>query len=110
MTAGVAPNEDASHLPDARATVQPLGCTLRAYSAAKALPEALLRSFGVREISRYGLPALRISYLDSTAQERAVRFRTGLARDGSSDDRFRWKLGFQNRLFMASGAFATRRR
>jgi hypothetical protein len=99
VTAGVAPNEDASHLPEAHATVQPLGCTLRGYSAAKALPEAQLRRFGVREVSRHGLPALRIPYLNGTDQECAVRFRVALAKSGSSDDRFSWKSGSKPFLY-----------
>ena len=63
-----------------RATAQPAssGCTLRAYAAAKKLPEKFLAQIGVREFRYMGAPALHIPYLDEDGTVVAVRFRLEL--------------------------------
>jgi len=69
-------------------TAQPSGVTLNQYAAAKALPVASLRDFGLSDMVLAGRPAVRIPYRGPDGAEMAVRFRVALA-----GDRFRWKSG-----------------
>jgi hypothetical protein len=71
-------------------TLQPSGCTLAAYAAAKGLDEAFLCSLGVADATwpaKRGRPAVRIPYRDADGVERSVRYRVG----PSGSDRFRWR-------------------
>jgi hypothetical protein len=71
------------------------GCRLADYAAAKSLPPEFLQSLGIREISYFGSPALRIPYFGEDGGESSIRFRIAL----EGDDRFRWKAGAKPRLY-----------
>jgi hypothetical protein len=73
--------------------VQPPGCTLEQYSAAKRLPIEFLRELGLSDTHVSGMPALRIPYRDGAGEEVAVRLRLGLEKSASGDGRFRWRSG-----------------
>lgn len=91
--------------PDVTATLQPLGVTLEAYAAAKQLPVDALRSFGLKDTTYAGHPAIRIPYVED-GRETAVRFRTAL----SGKDRFRWKVGARPTLYGLHRAALARER
>jgi DNA-binding transcriptional ArsR family regulator len=57
----------------------------------KKLPEGFLRGLGLRDVTYFEKPAVRIPYPDEKGQESAVRFRVSL--DGS--EKFRWRSGNQ---------------
>src|SRR5215217_5007825 len=65
------------------------GCTLKDYSEVKKLPEGFLRGLGLRDVTYFEKPAIRIPYPDEEGQESAVRFRVSL--DGT--EKFRWRSG-----------------
>jgi hypothetical protein len=65
------------------------GCTLKEYSDEKKLPEGFLRGLGLRGVTYFEKPAVRIPYPDEQGQEAAVRFRVSL--DGA--DKFKWRSG-----------------
>jgi hypothetical protein len=65
------------------------GCTLREYSEMKKLPEGFLRGLGLRGVTYFEKPAVRIPYPDEEGQEVAVRFRVSL--DGA--EKFKWRSG-----------------
>jgi hypothetical protein len=67
------------------------GCTLKEYSEEKKLPIDFLRGLGLRDVTYFEKPAVRIPYPDEEGQESAVRFRVSL--DGS--EKFRWRSGDQ---------------
>jgi hypothetical protein len=67
------------------------GCTLKEYSEEKKLPEDFLRGLGLRDVTYFEKPAVRIPYPDEVGQEAAVRFRVSL--DGT--EKFRWRSGNQ---------------
>jgi hypothetical protein len=84
---------------DQDATVQPVGCTLRAYADAKQLPEDLLRGLGLSDIWYLGARALRVPYFDAKGNNPAVRIRLALEKDKAGDNRFRWKQGSKPFLY-----------
>jgi len=55
----------------------------------KKLPEGFLRGLGLRDVTYFEKPAIRIPYPDEEGQESAVRFRVSL--DGT--EKFRWRSG-----------------
>src|SRR5215207_4265266 len=65
------------------------GCTLEEYSEMKKLPEGFLRGLGLRDVTYFEKPAVRIPYPDEEGQEVAVRFRVSL--DGA--EKFKWRSG-----------------
>src|SRR5215203_306911 len=65
------------------------GCTLEEYSEEKKLPIDFLRGLGLREMTYFEKPSVRIPYPDEEGQEAAVRFRVSL--DGI--EKFRWRSG-----------------
>ena len=65
------------------------GCTLKDYSEVKKLPEGFLRGLGLRDVTYFEKPAIRIPYPDEEGQESAVRFRVSL--DGT--EKFMWRSG-----------------
>jgi hypothetical protein len=65
------------------------GCTLKEYSEMKKLPEGFLHGLGLKEITYFEKPAIRIPYPDEEGQQLAVRFRVSL--DGA--EKFRWRSG-----------------
>jgi MarR family len=65
------------------------GCTLKEYSEEKKLPEGFLRGLGLRDLTYFEKPAVRIPYPDEEGQEVAVRFRVSM--DGT--EKFRWRSG-----------------
>jgi hypothetical protein len=67
------------------------GCTLKEYSEVKKLPEGFLRGLGLRDVTYFEKPAVRIPYPNEEGQEAAVRFRVSL--DGP--EKFRWRSGNQ---------------
>jgi hypothetical protein len=67
------------------------GCTLEDYSEEKKLPEGYLRGLGLRDVTYFEKPAVRIPYPDEEGQEAAVRFRVSM--DGT--EKFRWRSGNQ---------------
>jgi hypothetical protein len=67
------------------------GCTLKEYSEEKKLPEDFLRGLGLKEITYFEKPAVRIPYPDEEGQEAAVRFRVSL----NGSEKFRWRSGNQ---------------
>ena len=69
------------------------GATVSEYSKMKRLPEAFLRTLGLRDCTRDGQSAIRTPFLDEAVVERAVQFRVGLDKGQGPDDRFRWKMG-----------------
>jgi hypothetical protein len=69
------------------------GITLAEYAEAKRLPESFLTRLGVGQFSYQKKLALRIPYLDASRKEVAVRFRIGVACDGSGGSKFRWRKG-----------------
>lgn len=71
----------------------PAGCTLAAYAAAKGIPVAVLKSFGLTQISYQSTPAVRMPYFDTDGNVAASRYRVALTKDESGDNRFRWKSG-----------------
>ncbi len=81
------------------ATVQPVGCTLQTYAAAKRLPEEFLREIGLSDTAHIRVPALRIPYFDSTSKALAVRIRLALDTRESEGSRFRWKRGSKPFLY-----------
>jgi hypothetical protein len=81
------------------ANVQTQGCTLEDYAREKRLPLGLLRSFGLTQISYMSAPALRMPYRNEGGEEKAIRFRTALAKAQDADNRFRWKSGSKPFLY-----------
>ena len=75
----------------ARAQSDAAGLPLKAYAAAKRVPEARLSQWRVSEIFYLSAPAVRMAYCDEGGELVSVRFRLGL--DGDGNDRFRWKRG-----------------
>jgi len=71
------------------------GCTLKEYSEVKKLPEGFLRGLGLRDVTYFEKPTVRIPYPDEEGQEAAVRFRVSL--DGS--EKFRWRSGEKPRPY-----------
>jgi hypothetical protein len=71
------------------------GCTLKEYSEAKKLPEGFLRGLGLRDVTYFEKPAVRIPYPDEEGREVAVRFRVSL--DGA--EKFRWRSGDKPTLY-----------
>jgi hypothetical protein len=71
------------------------GCTLKEYSEEKELPEGFLRGLGLRDVTYFEKPAVRIPFPDEKGQEVAVRFRVSL--DGS--EKFRWRSGDKPRPY-----------
>jgi len=71
------------------------GCTLEGYSETKKLSEGFLRGLGLRDVTYFEKPAVRIPYPDEEGQEAAVRFRVSL--DGS--EKFRWRSGDKPTLY-----------
>jgi hypothetical protein len=71
------------------------GCTLKEYSEEKELPEGFLRGLGLRDVTYFEKPAVRIPFPDEEDQEVAVRFRVSL--DGS--EKFRWRSGDKPRPY-----------
>jgi DNA-binding transcriptional ArsR family regulator len=67
------------------------GCTLKEYSEEKTLPESFLRGLGLRDVTYFEKPAVRIPYPDEEGQEAAVRFRISL----NGTEKFRWRSGNQ---------------
>jgi DNA-binding transcriptional ArsR family regulator len=65
------------------------GCTLGDYSKEKGLTEDFLRGLGLRDVTYFEKPAVRIPYPDEEGQEAAVRFRVSM--DGK--EKFRWRSG-----------------
>jgi hypothetical protein len=57
----------------------------------KKLPEDFLRGLGLRDVTYFEKPAVRIPYPDEEGQEVAVRFRVSM--DGT--EKFRWRSGNQ---------------
>jgi DNA-binding transcriptional ArsR family regulator len=55
----------------------------------KKLPEGFLRGLGLRDVTYFEKPAVRIPYPDEEGQEVAVRFRVFL----HGDEKFRWRSG-----------------
>ena len=55
----------------------------------KKLPEGFLRGLGLRDVTYFEKPAVRIPYPDEEGQEAAVRLRISL--DGA--EKFRWRSG-----------------
>jgi hypothetical protein len=62
------------------------------YAADKTLDVAQLRAWGLSDAHYVGKPAVRISYLDATGREAAVRFRVAMEK-GDGWDRFKWQKG-----------------
>jgi hypothetical protein len=62
-------------------------CALEDYADAKALPQEFLRNLGVKDVTHFSRPALRIPYPDEEGREAAVRFRVSL----NGADKFRWR-------------------
>ena len=85
--------------PNNAARVQQPGCTLNQYATAKRLPVEFLTTLNLSDLYYMGAPAVRIPYLDATGNEVAVRFRTGLDKTESADNRFRWKTGAKPCLY-----------
>jgi hypothetical protein len=54
------------------------GCTLKAYSEVKKLPEGYLRGLGLREVTYLEKPVVRVPYPDKEGHEVGVRFRVSL--------------------------------
>src|SRR5829696_8973662 len=65
------------------------GCTLKEYSEEKKLPEGFLRGLGLRDVTYFEKPVVRIPYPDKEGQEVAVRFRVSL--EGA--EKFKWRSG-----------------
>jgi hypothetical protein len=65
------------------------GCTLKEYSEEKKLPEGFLRGLGLRDVTYFEKPTVRIPYPDEEGQEVAVRFRVSL----DSAEKFKWRSG-----------------
>jgi hypothetical protein len=73
----------------------PAGCRLADYAERKGLPIAFLQSWGLREVTYLGAPAIRTPYFGADGDEPVVRFR--VAHDGRN--RFRWRSGSKSRLY-----------
>jgi hypothetical protein len=73
----------------------PAGCRLADYAERKGLPIAFLQSWGLREVTYLGAPAIRTPYFGADGDEPVVRFR--VAHDGGN--RFRWRSGSKSRLY-----------
>src|ERR671920_58689 len=71
------------------------GCTLKEYSEAKKLPEGFLRELGLRDVTYFEKPAVRIPYPSEQGQEVAVRFRLSM----DSSEKFRWRSGDKPRPY-----------
>src|ERR671910_1755341 len=71
------------------------GCTLKEYSERKKLPEGFLRGLGLRDVTYFEKPAVRIPYPDEEGWEVAVRFRVSV--DGA--EKFRWRSGDKPTLY-----------
>src|SRR5215211_5263851 len=71
------------------------GCTLKEYSEVKKLPEGFLRGLGLKEITYFEKPAVRIPYPDEERQEEAVRF--PISRDGT--EKFKWRSSDKPTLY-----------
>src|SRR5215207_5217954 len=71
------------------------GCTLKGYSEVKKLPEGFLRGVGLRDVTYFEKPAVRIPYPDEQCQEAAVRFRVSL--EGA--EKCRWRRGDKPRPY-----------
>ena len=74
-------------------------CNRKAYATAKKLPENFLEKLRLTNISDQGRTAIRIPYLKRDGKEGAVRIRTALAKDGETDNRFRWAKGSKPFLY-----------
>jgi hypothetical protein len=65
------------------------GCTLKEYSEEKELPEGFLRGLGLRDVTYFEKPAVRIPYPDKEGHEVGVRFRISL----EGGEKFKWRSG-----------------
>jgi hypothetical protein len=75
------------------ATVQPLSCTLAAYSDAKRLPIDFLKELGLSETRYKDATRVRIPYRDVDGLEQSVRYRNALEKTVNGDNRFSWQRG-----------------
>jgi putative DNA primase/helicase len=87
--------------PNNAATLQhsPAGCTLEQYAQAKNLPIAVLKDYGLSEITYQKAPAVKIPYLDTDGQECAVQFRLAPKKEEGADNRFRWRSRSKTLLY-----------
>lgn len=82
------------------ATLQHPGCTLEAYAAAKGLPIAKLKTFGLSDFTYGRGPAVRIPYRGVDGRDDGpVRFRVALDKGPDGDQRFQWKKGSKLSLY-----------
>jgi hypothetical protein len=77
------------------ATVQRSGCTLEQYAEAKNLSLEFLQSLGLSTISYQNALAVRIPYLDKSAELATARYRLAL----SGENKFRWRTGTKSILY-----------
>jgi len=71
------------------------GCTLKEYSEMKKLPEGFLRGLGLKDVTYFEKPAVRIPYPDEEGQEVAVRFRVATA----GTEKFKWRSSDKPTLY-----------
>lgn len=81
------------------ATLQPSGCTLAEYAAAKILPPGFLKMQGLNQFTYDGAPAVRIPYRDESGVEDGAQFRVTLKKSPEGDGRFKWKKGCKATLY-----------
>jgi MarR family/CHC2 zinc finger len=77
----------------------PGGCTLADYAAAKRLPEAFLRSMGLKDVSYNNSPAIRIPFYAPDGREISTQYRVRLNKVPGGDGRFLFKKGAKAAIY-----------